>query len=254
MQSYEELVAEALAAPFEGWDFSWLRGRSEQAGTTWSYDDRARQLIAGAAGMLDLCTGGGELLASLAPLPAHSAATESWPPNVPIARDRLAPLGVAVRVPDGSELPAADAEFDLVTNRHGAAAATEIARVLRPGGTYLEQGVGRDNCADLNRALGGPAGGYAPTSTPAATSESLQAAGLEVVDLREETPEHVVRDIGALVYYLKAVSWQVPGFDVHRYDARLRALDATIRADGPLQFHDHRYLVEARKPLERPPA
>jgi SAM-dependent methyltransferase len=249
VRSYEELVAEALAAPFEGWDFSWLQGRTHQAEPMWSYEGRALQLIAGATSLLDVCTGGGELLASLAPLPAHTVATESWDPNVPLARARLTPLGVAVRVPDGDQLPAGDAEFDVVLNRHGAASAAEISRVLRPAGTYLEQGVGRDNCADLNQALGAPAGGYAPTSTPAATSESVRAAGLEVVACREERPEHVIRDIGALVYYLRAVSWQVPDFDVHRYDPRLRALDATIRSDGPLRFHDHRYLVEARKPL-----
>jgi hypothetical protein len=47
----------------------------------------------------------------------------------------------------------------------------------------------------------------------------------------------------ALAYFLTTVSWQVSD----RY-AKLRELDATIRADGRVVFHDHRYLVEARKP------
>jgi SAM-dependent methyltransferase len=248
MKSYEELVTEGLDAPFQGWDFSWMRGRSDQADPSWSYDRRARELIVGATGLLDLCTGGGELLASFAPLPEHSVATESWEPNIPLARSRLAPLGVQVRVPDGDELPAGDGEFDLVLNRHGDAPGTEIARALRPGGTYLMQGVGSRNLADLNQALGAPSGDYAETSTLDATSEALQAAGLEVIDGREEMPEHVIYDVGALVYFLRAVSWQVPDFAVDRYDARLRELDAAIRADGHVVFHDHRYTVEARKP------
>ncbi len=248
VKSYGELVAEALAAPFQGWDFGWLRGRATQAEPSWSYGDRARRLVAGAKGLLDVCTGGGELLANFAPLPEHSVATESWAPNIPLARSRLAPLGVEVRVPDGAELPARDDEFDLVLNRHGAAPHPEIARVLRPGGTYLEQGVGVDNLADLNQALGAPRGRYAESSTLDAVRESLRAAGLEVVDGQEEMPAHVIHDIGALVYFLKAVSWQVPGFDVDRYDAKLRELDARMRAEGGIVFHDHRYLVEARKP------
>jgi SAM-dependent methyltransferase len=248
VKSYEELVAEALDAPFQGWDFGWLRGRATQAEPSWSYDGRARQLIAGAESLLDVATGGGELLASFAPLPAHSVATESWEPNIPLARNRLAPLDVQVRVPDGDELPGADGEFDLVLNRHGSAPASEIARVLSPGGTYLVQGVGARNLADLNQALGGPRGRYAETSTLTAVSESLRAAGLEVVDGQEEMPEHAIHDVGALVYFLKAVSWQVPGFDVERYDATLRELDATMRAEGGVVFHDHRFLVEARKP------
>lgn len=248
MKSYEELVTEALDAPFQGWDFSWLSGRSHQSEPSWSYESRARRLIVGATSLLDLCTGGGETLARFAPLPAHTVATESWQPNIPLARDRLAPLGVQVRVPDGDELPAGDGDFDLVTNRHGDAFASEIARVLRPGGTYLMQGVGSGNLGDLNQALGAPSGDYAETSTLDATIEALQAAGLEIIVGKEETPEHVIDDIGALVYFLKAVSWQVPDFAVDRYNAKLRELDKAIRADGPLVFHDHRYLVEARKP------
>lgn len=248
MKSYEELVTAALAAPFHGWDFGWLAGRSHQADPSWWYDARARQRITDATSLLDVDTGGGELLESLAPLPAHCVATETWEPNIPLARERLSPMGVEVRVPNGDALPAGDGEFDLVLNHHGGAPAPEITRVLRSGGTYLEQGVGVHNLDDLNRALRGPRGSYRETSTLDATTAALQAAGLEIVDGREETPEHTVYDIGALVYFLKVVSWQVPGFDVDRYDAELRDLDATIRADGCIVFHDHRFLVEARKP------
>ena len=248
MRPYEELVTEARGTPFRGWDFGWLRGRTHQYEPSWSNDDRARSLIAGSTSLLDVCTGGGELLAGFAPLPAHAVATESWPPNVPLARARLSPLGVELRVPEGDELPAGDGEFDLVINHHGSAPASEIARVLRPGGTYLEQGVGVHNLADLNRALDAPAGAYAETSTLAATSEALRAAGLRIVDGQEETPEHTISDVGALVYFLTAVSWQVPDFDPDRYEPQLRRLDTTLRTDGPAVFHDHRFLIEARKP------
>ena len=248
MRSYEQLVAEALEARFEGWDFDWLRGRAHQTEPSWSYDERARELLSGARCMLDLCTGGGELLAGFAPLPEHSVATEDWEPNIPLARARLEPLGVEVRVPDGDGIPAGDAEFDLVLNHHGGAGSAEIARVLRPGGTYLMQGVGASNLDDLNQLLGAPSGAYSEDSTLDAVSESLRAAGLSIVDGQEEKPEHAIHDIGALVYFLKAVSWQVPDFDVTRYDAKLRDLDAAIRANGPVVFHDHRYLIEVRKP------
>jgi hypothetical protein len=35
--SFDELVAEARAAPFSGWDFSWLDARSTTAGLPWDY-------------------------------------------------------------------------------------------------------------------------------------------------------------------------------------------------------------------------
>ena len=49
-----------------------------------------------AATMLDMGTGGGEFLFSLHPLPKTVYATEGYKPNVPIARQRLEPLGVKV--------------------------------------------------------------------------------------------------------------------------------------------------------------
>ena len=70
--------------------------------------------------MLDIDTGGGEFLRSIAPLPSRSAALESYPPNVAVARNNLAPLGVAVReVAVGAAWPFDGQSFDLILNRHG---------------------------------------------------------------------------------------------------------------------------------------
>lgn len=57
----------------------------------WSYEDLARTEIANATKVLDLNTGGGELLATLlrGVRSAVLVATESWPPNVPVARRLL---------------------------------------------------------------------------------------------------------------------------------------------------------------------
>jgi pimeloyl-ACP methyl ester carboxylesterase len=91
---YDELVAAAMAAPVEGWDFSWLAGRAEGSDPSWSYRDLARVYIARTDELLDVDTGGGELLASLAPLPQYTWATEyftraiSWLRAQPSARGR----------------------------------------------------------------------------------------------------------------------------------------------------------------------
>lgn len=265
MTSYERLIAEALAAPVAGWDFGFLRGRCEGGRPSWSYPDLARGLLERASCMLDVDTGGGELLRELSPLPRHAVASEAWPPNVRVATDRLAPLGVTVRQsppgpppgsppgpPPGSpagplsgsppgSLPADDAEFDLVLNRHGACDAGELARVLRPGGTLLTQQVGSDDCAALNTALGAtPA--YPPGSWDAAVAgAALTAAGFTLLDVREEHSTLTFADVGALVFQLRMVPWQVPDFTVERYDEPLRRLHAA----GPIVAHAHRFLIVA---------
>ena len=124
--------------------------------------------------------------------------------------------------PSTGPLPAADAEFDLVLNRHGSCAAGELARVLRPGGMLLTQQVGSDDCAAVNTALGAPPA-YPPGSWDAAgAGAALTAAGFTLLDVREERPEVTFADVGALVFQLRMVTWQVPGFTVEGYDEALR--------------------------------
>lgn len=105
--------------PFSGWDFSYIADRVVNAPLTWSYTSTILPLIRDAESLIDMGTGGGEFLASLIPLPKHTCATESYEPNVPIAKKRLEALGVKVFFcKDKDKLPFKDEEFDLVINRH----------------------------------------------------------------------------------------------------------------------------------------
>ena len=92
-ERFNHLVDQALEASFEGWDFGWLEGRLIQEEPPWQYSEIVRSHFASTHSLLDLGTGGGELLASLVPLPPDTHATESYPPNQALARQRLAPLG-----------------------------------------------------------------------------------------------------------------------------------------------------------------
>jgi len=245
--AYDELIGAATAAPIGGWSFGWLDGRVSGSDPSWSYPDLARRLLPGCHCVLDVDTGGGELLASLAPLPRHTWATESWPANVPVARARLQPLGVTV-VPAterAAGLPVADQKFDLLLNRHGHLDAAEAARVLEPGGTLLTQQVGSDDCAELNAALGAPAAHEPGSWNLATAAQALTAAGFELDDSRQEWPILAFYDVGAVVYHLRMVSWQVPEFTVDRYDGALRRLHARIRTAGRLDIHAHRFLISA---------
>jgi len=235
--TYEELVAEAVAVPLRGWDFGWIAGRASGSDPSWSYAEIARPLVARATAVLDVDTGGGELLASLGPLPARTIATEGWEPNLAVARERL---GIEVRYAPGSALPVGDRSVGLVLNRHGRLDAAEVARVLEPGGVVLTQQVGSDDCAEINAALGAPPA-HGKTWTASTAVTHLQAAGLTVTDVREEWPPFVFHDVGALIFQLRAVAWQVPDFTVEKYADALRR----IHGQGGLRARSHRFLIQA---------
>ncbi|WP_344211786.1 SAM-dependent methyltransferase [Kribbella sancticallisti] len=248
MKPYEELVEEALAASFSGWDFGWLGYRAVSADLSWSYDRLARSALEQATRVLDIDTGGGELLASLAPLPEATIATEGYEPNVPLAQCRLAALGVDVRRHGVLDpLPVEDDAVDLVLNRHGRLEAPELARVLRTGGVLVTQQVGSRNHADLNEALGAPPVMLAAANHCEGAVNALHEQGFEILEAAEEWPEFVFLDVGAIVFHLRAIPWQIPDFDVDKYEPALRALDQRIRTEGPFVAHNHRYLIRARR-------
>lgn len=56
---YDELIREALATPFEGWDFAVLRDRVTYEGELpWRYEELSARGLPGATALLDLGTGG----------------------------------------------------------------------------------------------------------------------------------------------------------------------------------------------------
>ncbi|MCW7946771.1 methyltransferase type 11 [Streptomyces hygroscopicus] len=249
--AFEDLVREAEEAPVDGWDFSWFEGRATEERPPWGYARRMAERLAHARAALDVQTGGGEVLASAPLLPPLTVATEGWPPNVARATALLHPRGaVVVASPEDVPLPFADAAFDLVTSRHPVRTYwQEIARVLRPGGTYLSQQVGPASAFEVVEYFLGPQPEEVRTARdPGLARDEAEAAGLEVVGLQEARLRMEFHDIGAVVHFLRKVIWMVPGFTVERYEPRLRSLHELIESEGPFVAHSTRFLIEARKP------
>jgi len=159
MATFEELVAEGSAVPVDGWDFSWFAGRATEERPSWGYARLMGERMATAGRALDLQTGGGEVLATMPRAPEVLVATEGWPANAALARERLAPLGGTVvdlgeddplPFPDGYALvprPDQDGPHPMI-RRNGA----EVEARLRQCSLYDP---------DLDLAVRGPARDFA---------------------------------------------------------------------------------------------
>jgi SAM-dependent methyltransferase len=247
--SFEELVAEGAAVPVEGWDFSWFEGRATEERPPWGYARLLEERMAPASAALDIETGGGEVVGGIARPPRLLVATESWPPNVAVARAALRPLGGhVVAVADQPSLPFVADSFDLVVSRHPVVTLWgEIARVLRPGGTFLSQQIGPGTNGELTEFFLGPTPVNEGRRPERATAAAV-AAGLEVVRLESCALRVEFFDVAAVVYFLRKVLWTVPGFTPEAYDPQLRRLHAHIERDGSFVSTAQRFLIEARRP------
>ncbi|WP_432968117.1 methyltransferase domain-containing protein [Dactylosporangium sp. CA-233914] len=252
MNDLDELLAEAAAAPVDGWDFSWFDGRATEQRPPWGYARLLAGRLRAASAALDLQTGGGEVLRSCCTAgaaPGRLAATESWPPNVALARAALAEFGAEVhQVADDAPLPFPSGSFDLVSSRHPTVVGwAEIGRVLAPGGTYFAQHVGVGTAAALTDFMMGPQP-VGDGRSVARARAGAEAAGLEVTDVREATLRLEFFDVAAVAVYLRKVIWIVPGFTVPAYRDRLAAMHELIGRDGSFTATTARYLIECRKP------
>ncbi len=148
---------------------------------------------------------------------------------------------------DDSQLPFEDGTFELVINRHEAYDPQELRRIMAPGGTFIPQQVGDRNDRDLANLFGVQA---APDDEPwnkDMAAGQLRAAGLEVLDAREDFPLTRTFDVGALAYYFKAIPWEIPDFSVEKYFEPLIRLHERIGTEGYLDVRSHRFLVVAVK-------
>lgn len=250
MRTFDDLVAEAAAADMTGWRFDWLNGRATEERPGWGYTALLSERLRQVRSSLDIDTGGGEILAKMPHLPARSAATESWEPNLVRAREQLVRRGVdVVRTTGTGELPFADESFELVTARHPVRIGWgEIERVLVPGGSYFAQHVGPRSAIELIEQLGAAVPEQQSERDPAAEVAAADDAGLIVVDLQRARCRMEFHDIGAIVWILRKCVWWVPDFTVTRYDSPLRRLDRQMRAGRPVVAYSTRHLIEARKP------
>jgi SAM-dependent methyltransferase len=239
-------------AVFEGWDFSYVDGRMIEEETPWSYETLAMALMDEAANLLDMGTGGGERLLSMREAwPEGVVVTEGYPPNVKLARQNLAPLGVQVfDVPSEvtAELPFADGSFDLIINRHTGYGFFEVERVLRENGRFLTQQIESAWAYDLKLAFG-----IQPPKKEPSLMRALRyllKTNLWVERAEAWTGTLTFTDVGAIVYYLKAIPWIVEGFSVETHLSNLLALQERLDRGEKLEFIAAKYLLQARKAVD----
>jgi len=257
-ESFDDLVAEAQARPLVGWDFSWLGDRISTVPLAWDFEDILLRHARRSPDMLDMGTGGGEFLAALPHRPSRTVATEAWPPNFDVAGAKLRPLGVTVVAVEASpdnldqepneqrgRLPFPSGSFALIANRHESFVASEVARVLIPGGVFVTQQIGGDY-GDFYDALELPRPQRRVLDLRLARAQ-VEAAGLRVLDGAVGAELTAFADVGAFAWYLKAIPWIIEGFAISTHRERLERLHARIQEREPITVRLSAFWLEATK-------
>jgi len=233
-------------AVFSGWDFSYLKERYSVENPPWNYKSIAKKLVKKSKAVLDVETGGGEVFAFFAPFSGKAVAVEGYKPNVEVAKKKLEPLGVKIlEVNNVKNLPFKDEEFDLILNRNGAYDAKEIFRILEHGGLFLTQQVESSNMKDLKEFFGVES--KFKDKTLVIAEKEFREAGFKIMKAHEWEGRYVFNDVGAVVYFLKAIPWIVDNFKIEYHIDHLKKLQKKLNEEGKLVFFQKLYLILGEK-------
>lgn len=232
-----------------GWDFSHLENRYEVSPLPWDYRERVREFLRPGVRLLDMGTGGGELLLTLRHPYELTSVTEGWAPNVELCRKRLEPLGITVREYDserGGPMPFDDNSFDLVLNRHESYDLVEVRRVLKKNGFFLTQQVGGENNLPLIQQLcSGFPGNYVGFNLENELPK-FRNAGFRVMRSDQAYLEGRFLDVGALVFQASVTPWEFPGFSVDNCQEVLFRFQDMVEKQGFVPTLEHRFLIVAK--------
>lgn len=232
---------------FSGWDFSHLDGRWWREPEGWEYRAIVKRHLRPNDKLLDMGTGGGEVLLSLGHPHENTAVTESWEPNIALCRQRLEPLGIRVYPCEGDRLPMEDSSFDIVINRHASYDLREVSRVLKAGGLFITQQVGGDNARQFaKRLVPGAEPPYADFSL-SSQLQAFRAGGFAVLCSMESHPQLRFYDVGALVFWARVIEWSFPGFSVDNNFEQLCLMQDELLDTGYIAVEQHRFMIVARK-------
>lgn len=237
---------------FQGWDFSHLDGRWDEPDPSWDYPTIVKTYLKDSDILLDMGTGGGEVLLSIGHPYKSTYATESYQPNFELCNKVLSPLGITVVQTFNDEarldkLPFDDSFFDVIINRHESFDLTEVNRTLKCGGFFITQQVGNKNTREFIKRLNDGFTFDLPFHTIEKYAESLNDLGFDIVKTDESIYPVKVFDVGALVFMAKIIVWEYPGFSVKTHLEKLLDCHKEINEKGFLEATGHRFLIVARK-------
>ena len=237
------------AHAFKGWDFSYLKGRWINEELPWNYNDFVKKYLKASDNILDMGTGGGELLLSFNHPYDKTSVTEAYEPNIKLCLEKLAPMGISVYPikQDDILINVKDNYYDIVLNHHESFLESEVKRVLKEGSLFITQQVGAYNNNDLATFFDENHQIQFPKMTLDKTVERLEHEGFEIIYKNECFPKIKFLDLGAIAYFAKIIQWEFINFSVKGNIEKFEVLEKMLNEKGYIESTEHRFMIVARK-------
>lgn len=248
MNSQEYKQFYDIVGALNGWDFSQVRCISE--GVKWDFYDQVGTLCKPSDVVLDIGTGGGESLFSIANKAALLVGIDLSHAMIEAARRNkrnVAASNVRFLQMDAELLQFPEAFFNLISCRHSPFRASEVGRVLEEDGVFLTQQVRESDKANLAQALGRGQSSHEDGALKDQYMKELRLAGFRDIQYAEyDAVEYYEREED-LIFLLKHTPI-IPGFGQEESDFRiLQQFIRDHRTDRGIRTNSARFMIVARK-------
>ena len=223
-----------------GWDFSSIKPKV--TGKKWQYVSFVKKHLSQCHSLLDIGTGGGEILSLLTPFVEVPVGIDCSKGMISTASRRSEILLVTA---DSCALPFKNNSFDAVVSRHGPVYLSEVDRVLKPGGMFITQQVGEHDKKNIKEFFGfGQNYGLETGGLIKAYAAELRRLGFKhiSIDHYDATEYYNFQD---LVFLLKNTPI-IPGFSEEHANA-LECFKEQNITDFGIKTNSERYLLSGLK-------
>jgi SAM-dependent methyltransferase len=233
----------------DGWDFS--RVRAERDPVPWDYVDVVRQYLKLSDRVLDIGTGGGEIFFSLASYFGKGVGIDQNPAMIETAQRNLTALSIgniSLMRMDASDLRFDADEFDVVLLRHLRVYASEIARVLHPGGYFIAQMVGQRSSQNILNAFGWTPDSFGPEwwQTVSDLADQFRLHGCQVITQAEYNVPFWFHDLESFMFWLMSVPWP-DEIELQKHWQNISQILETSQTERGIETNEHRGLLIVQK-------
>ncbi|MFD2045491.1 class I SAM-dependent methyltransferase [Ornithinibacillus salinisoli] len=232
-----------------GWDFSKLQVISE--GVEWEFYEEVRKNSKNTDVLLDIGTGGGEGLLSIASSLLLTVGVDLSKSMVETAKENLEKseiTNVKFLQMNSDDLQFPAGFFDVISCRHAPFSAVEVAKVLKRGGIFLSQQVSEADKLNIKQVFGRGQAFHEPDGNLKATYiQDLKEAGFSKVQSYDYNAKNYFQRPEDLVFLLQHTPI-IPNFGNRIEDGMI--LEEFIRSNRTIKgicTNEKRFLIIAEK-------
>ena len=232
-----------------GWDFDKISKRTKVIGKKWDYIEIVKNYINRETVLLDIGTGGGEVLLKIAPFVRRAYGIDCSRNMIITAKKNLAKSKVSnveFKSANARKLPFRKEYFDVVICRHSEFYPKEVFRVLKPNGVFITQQVGERDKENIKRVFGkGQAFGERAGTLMKKYLRELRKVGFKIIkkDTYNAIEYYSIEDLKFLLRNTPII----PGFNSKRDQKFLEEIERKYKRKDGIKTNSFRFLIICKK-------